>query len=188
MSDEKRYSAKEAAVAVLKKAEEMLKSSSLAKKANPDEKADAKLGEEVEGLVENHMTENKEAEKEEGHKIVKAEPKGEIHPKAHVEGEKENPGERIEEQVAPEDNPHEQAEGNNPEWGAEAGHYKLAKFCGHMSAKRKMRSGEMDKGEHKHEHVGWDKLHSKLKHEGYSEESADKIAGSIKAKVHPGKK
>src|SRR5277367_1667934 len=35
----------------------------------------------------------------------------------------------------------------------------------------------------KHKHIGWDKLHSKLEHEGYSKESSDKIAGSIKAKV-----
>lgn len=32
-------------------------------------------------------------------------------------------------------------------------------------------------------HIGWDKLHSKLENEGYSKNSADKIAGSIKAKV-----
>lgn len=38
------------------------------------------------------------------------------------------------------------------------------------------------KGE-KHEHIGWDKLHGKLEGEGYSKESADKIAGAIKAKV-----
>lgn len=35
-------------------------------------------------------------------------------------------------------------------------------------------------------HIGWDKLHSKLEHEGYSDKSADKIAGSIKAKVEKG--
>lgn len=35
-------------------------------------------------------------------------------------------------------------------------------------------------------HIGWDKLHSKLEHEGYSDKSADKIAGSIKAKVQKG--
>lgn len=38
---------------------------------NPDEKADAKLGEEVEHLVEDHMIENKDAEMAEGHKIFK---------------------------------------------------------------------------------------------------------------------
>ncbi len=47
----------------------------LTKKENPDEKADAKLGEEVEHLTEKHMLDNKAAEKKEGHKIVKSEPK-----------------------------------------------------------------------------------------------------------------
>lgn len=36
---------------------------------NPDEKADAKLGEQVEGLVEGHMSAHKIAERKEGHKI-----------------------------------------------------------------------------------------------------------------------
>jgi hypothetical protein len=40
----------------------------------------------------------------------------------------------------------------------------------------------------KHQHIGWDKLHSKIEGEGYSKESADKIAGAIKAKVHPAHK
>jgi len=42
------------------------------KSANPDEKADAKLGERIEGIVEAHMLANKEAEKKEGHPIMKA--------------------------------------------------------------------------------------------------------------------
>ena len=40
------------------------------KAENPDKDADAKLGEEVEHLVEEHMLENKEAEKKEGHKLL----------------------------------------------------------------------------------------------------------------------
>jgi hypothetical protein len=71
MADEKKISAKEAALAVLKKAEEVIKNSKLAKAevpaANPDEKEDAKLGEEVESLVDQHMGENPEAEAAEGH-------------------------------------------------------------------------------------------------------------------------
>lgn len=65
----------------------------------------------------------------------------------------ENTDQEIEGQPSPEDNPHEQKEGNNPEWGAEAGIYKLAKFCGHMGAKRKMKkpAPEMDKAETGHE-------------------------------------
>lgn len=101
MADSKKYTAREAAFAVLAKAQEMLAKSELAKaldpkaglgkpapptpapmlamseelgKAeNPDEKQDAKLGEDVEHLCEDHMMENKAAERKEGHKIVKAE-------------------------------------------------------------------------------------------------------------------
>lgn len=114
MSDEKKYTAREAAVAVLKKAEEVLKKSAL----------------------------------------TKAEPKGEIHPEEPQAGESEHPGKRIESQVAPDKNPKEQAEGNNelagttptqvgqdgknlPGFDEMRGHIKLAKFIGHMQAKRK---------------------------------------------------
>lgn len=38
--------------------------------ANPDKEADAKVGEKVEEIVEEHMLENKDAEQKEGHKIV----------------------------------------------------------------------------------------------------------------------
>lgn len=38
--------------------------------ANPDEKEDAKLGEKIEQEVEQHMLDNKEAEKKEGHEIM----------------------------------------------------------------------------------------------------------------------
>jgi hypothetical protein len=74
MAEEKKYTAKEAALAVLRKAEEILKKSEMmTKKENPDEKQDAALGEKVEGLCEKHMMENKSAEKKEGHKMVKQE-------------------------------------------------------------------------------------------------------------------
>lgn len=99
MSGNKKFSAKEAAIAVLAKAEQMLKSS----------------------------------------KLAKALPASEIHPKEQVQGEPAKPVARIEEQAAPQANPKEKIEGNNPEWGNEPGNYKLAKFCGHMSAKRKMK-------------------------------------------------
>jgi hypothetical protein len=39
-------------------------------KSNPDEKQDAQLGEKVEHLCEDHMIENKGAERKEGHKLV----------------------------------------------------------------------------------------------------------------------
>lgn len=111
------YSAKEAAVAVLAKAEQMLKSHSLTKsrKENP--------------LVENEI----------GTKFVKAEPKGEIHPKEHMEGEAMHPGARTETQPAPGNNPKEQSEGNNADWGTSPqvkGHIKLAHFMGHAGAKK----------------------------------------------------
>ena len=40
------------------------------------------------------------------------------------------------------------------------------------------------KAEKSGKHIGWAKLHGKLEREGYSKESSDKIAGSIKAKVN----
>jgi hypothetical protein len=43
---------------------------------------------------------------------------------------------------APENNPHEQAEGNNADWGTSPqvkGHIKLAHFIGHTSAKKKLK-------------------------------------------------
>lgn len=43
------------------------------KAENPDKEADAKLGEKVEHEVEEHMMANKDAEKKEGHKIMKNE-------------------------------------------------------------------------------------------------------------------
>lgn len=59
---------------------------------NPDEKADADLGEKVENDVEQHMQENKAAEEQESHKIIEND---------HVKG-----------------------------------HIKLAKFMGHIEGKR----------------------------------------------------
>lgn len=47
---------------------------------------------------------------------------------------------RLGQTPAPENNPKEQAEGNNQEWGTAPGtkgHHKVAFFMGHMSAKRK---------------------------------------------------
>lgn len=72
MANEKVYTAKEAAFAVLAKAQELLAKSELVK-SNPDAKQDAELGEAVEGLCERHMLENKDAERKEGHKLVKME-------------------------------------------------------------------------------------------------------------------
>jgi hypothetical protein len=80
MAHEKKYTAREAAIAVLAKAQEMLNKTqiievldpkaALKKAENPDEKQDAKLGEDVEHLCEEHMMANKAAERKEGHKLV----------------------------------------------------------------------------------------------------------------------
>ena len=106
MSEEKKYSAKEAAIAVLKKAEEMLK------KAN----------------LSNNLAKSEE-------------PKGEIHPKEPQAGESEQPAARIKENTEPQPTEINPKQNGNPEWGTTPGtvkgHFKLAKFCGHMSAKRK---------------------------------------------------
>lgn len=112
------YSAKEAAIAVLAKAEQMLKASSFAK----------------------FEAENPAKENEIGTKFKKGEaPPGEIHPKEHQEGEAMHPGARTETQPAPGNNPKEQSEGNNADWGTSPqvkGHIKLAHFMGHAGAKK----------------------------------------------------
>ena len=109
MSEEKKYSAKEAAIAVLKKAEEMLKKADLGKT-----------------LVKNE------------------EPKGEIHPKEPQVGESEHPGARVKENTEPQPTEINDKVNGNPEWGTTPGvvkgHFKLAKFCGHVSAKRKAKT------------------------------------------------
>lgn len=92
--DNSKHSAQQAALAVLANAQDLLSRTvsvpsegmkksaeqdsgmhtvayyNLAKKENPDEKQDAKLGEEVEHLCEDHMIENAGAERKEGHKSV----------------------------------------------------------------------------------------------------------------------
>lgn len=111
MSNEKKYSAKEAAVAVLKKAEELLKKHEVMKKAaNPFSEEEGKA------------------------------PKGEIQPKEETQGESVNPGERVEEKEAPQPTQENPKVNSNPQWGdvpGSKGHFKLAKFCGHMESKRK---------------------------------------------------
>lgn len=124
MEHEKKYTAKEAALAVLKKTQELLTKSELLKA----EQLPAKKPEvDADQNAENQHAQGKA-------------PSGEIHPKEHVEGASDD----VRSQQAPEANPDEQKEGNNPEWGSDPathGHIKLAKFIGHMEAKRKMRVG-----------------------------------------------
>ena len=97
--------------------------------------------------------------------------------KEEQQGESKNPGDRVEQQTAPKDNPKEQAEGNNEKAGTtptqvgqdgknlpgydeqkvsmKHSNLKLAKFIGHVQAKRKMKAAPtapvMDKAETGHE-------------------------------------
>lgn len=114
MSD-KNYSPREAAMAVLKRAHEMLSQSTLAKAEIPQKDAD---------------------KDDKNIKVQSQDAKG---------------ADRVQDQPAPSKNPDEQKENNNPPPGAEPqnegedygegwkGHIKLAKFIGHVGAKRKSR-------------------------------------------------
>lgn len=161
MADEKKYSAKEAAIEVLKKAKEVLQKHEEMQKAHKHigwDKLHSKL--EHEGYSKesaDKIAGSIKAKVHPAHKseeMNKAQPAGEIHPKEPQAGESEHPGARIESQVAPEANPKEQAEGNNempgttptkvgndqkalPGFDEMKGHLKLAKFIGHMESKRK---------------------------------------------------
>jgi hypothetical protein len=87
----------------------------LGKNENPDEKADAQLGEKVEHDVEEHMMENKDAEQKEGHKIMDK----------------------------PEDKKSEQMEGDKAFIPARLiASAKLSKFMEHMHAKRKAKEAQ----------------------------------------------
>lgn len=50
--------------------EKVMQKREMAKAENPDAKADERLGEDVESLVERHVEENREAERKEGHKAL----------------------------------------------------------------------------------------------------------------------
>lgn len=138
MEHEKKYTAKQAALAVLQKTQELLTKSELLKaEQSPAKKPQV----DADQNAENQHAQGKA-------------PSGEIHPKEHVEGASDD----VRSQQAPEKNPHEQKEGNNELAGTTptqvgqdgknmpggdeiGGHLKLAKFIGHMEAKRKLRAG-----------------------------------------------
>lgn len=136
MSEEKKYSAKEAAIAVLKKAEEMLKKAEL-------EKCSGGTFTKVHEKAKREGYSEASADKIAGHAKAMAkneEPKGEIHPKEPQVGESENPGERIEPKADPQPTQENPKVNSNPQWGTTPGakgHFKLAKFCGYVEAKRK---------------------------------------------------
>lgn len=125
MSNEKKYSPREAALAVLGKTQEILKKAEL-------EKAEkTKHDRCVEHVMENSP------EVKNPHAVCVAQG---VKPASWGKSEDITPPDEIQNQVAPENNPKEQKEGNNPPWGAfpeVKGHIKLAKFCGHIEAKRK---------------------------------------------------
>jgi hypothetical protein len=112
------YSAKEAALAVLAKTEEMLKSHTLMKAETENKKAPSNS---QKPRIEEKPTERDygDFETKPGHAPVKD------HGTAS--------------QPAPGNNPHEAAEGNNADWGTSPqvkGHIKLAHFIGRHSAKK----------------------------------------------------
>lgn len=99
MSEEKKSSAKEAALAVLKKVEEMLKKSEILTKYETENSK--KLGYQLPPIKQ------KEAEKSD--KAFEVEGKN----------SKSSNDPRLGHQVSPAKNPKEKAEGNNPKWGSE---------------------------------------------------------------------
>lgn len=151
MAFERQFTAKEAALAVLKKTQELLEKSEFTKSEKLKKDGGQTLGGAI-GFPGSPPTVNKSEQ-----------PKGEIHPKEHVEGEPTN---KVQGRPAPEKNPHEQKEGNNELAGTTptqvgqdgknvpgfdemlSGHLKLAKFIGRMEHKRSLRkSEEMTKGQ-----------------------------------------
>ncbi len=150
MAEEKKYTAREAAVAVLAKAQELLNKSELAKSEGSKSKHDSC----VEHVKENSpevknphavcVAEGIEPAKwEKSEKI--AEPKAE-NAESVKSGSSQEADARLQEQKAPADNPKEQVEGNNKEWGTAPetyGFLKLAHFMGHVAQKRKKKLGGM---------------------------------------------
>lgn len=137
MADERKYSAREAAIAILDKAKEVLQKSEGMTKCGTFSKVHAKVkregySEESADKIAGHAKAMEKAEN-------KAAPSKPPAAKEQVAGEADAPGARIESQVAPGANPKEQAEGNNEAWGTDPGvkgHVKLAKFLGRMEHKR----------------------------------------------------
>lgn len=123
MSEEKKYSAQQAAIAVLKKAEEVIKKSEVLKKAQA------------------FSNENKAKEETQGEPVnpgerVESQPAPEKNPKEQAEGNNELAG-TTPTQVG--------QDGKNLPGHSEviSGHFKLAKFIGRMHAKRKTPPGAM---------------------------------------------
>jgi len=160
-NNDKKFSAREAAQAVLAKAYQVLAKSETLKKyetANSP-KAGVKYGK-IETAQKPMERDYSEYEVKPGSSLDSA-------------------GPRLKRQISPSMNPKEEAEGNNKPDGMEP-RYEFKDKVAKELAKEK--AAHMDKGE-KLAKGDWAKIHSKLKREGYSEESADKIDGAIKAKM-----
>ncbi len=166
----KEYTAREAAQAVLKATHEMLqKSEKLAK----------------------YMTDMKAAPSKAKDLPCKAQERDFNEYNVKSGSSKDSSGPRLASQIAPTDNPKEQAEGNNKPDGMEPRYEfkdkvaaELAKENAAAKGAPKDKNGNPGLGKAEQLAKGdWAKIHSKLKREGYSEESADKIDGAIKAKL-----
>ena len=161
MADEKKYSAREAAVAVLKKAEEMIKSSELMKKGvdQYDNQVHQKGVQHGIPSRSNAGTAHSHSESMQGHHVrtgniesAKNQAKKTIaqlaqQPKPNLTKADETPSDNVEQTPDPRTNPKEIAENGNPAPGAlpqneekysaeMKGHIKLAKFVGGMEKKR----------------------------------------------------
>ena len=212
MSDKKLFSAKEAALAVLARAKTMLEESSLAKseKLKKDQSLGQAIGFPGAGPapaptstpmpkseMKKYETENRKAPGVKYGKIEKdVKPVERDYNEYEVKpgNSKDSSGPRLKKQVSPSQNPKEEAEGNNKPDGMEPEFEfkdKVAKELAKEKASHMVKSQSgmhtvvyqsMEKSE-KLEKGDWKKIHDKLKREGYSEESANKIDGSIKAKL-----
>lgn len=131
MADEKKYTAQEAAIAVLKKAEEMLKASSLMKAEKEDEN---EIG------TKFVKAENKAAPSNSQKPRIEEKPTERDYNDFETKpGHEKTEDHREATQTPPDSNPKEESEGNNADWGTSPqvkGHIKLAHFMGHAGAKK----------------------------------------------------
>lgn len=143
---DKKYSAKDAAIAVLEKAKEMYKSSNLAKaekskhdrcvehvKENSPEVKNPHAVCVAEGVKPAKWSKSEaiDAQLKKFEKITKKENHEDAETMAMAEQDA-----TPKDGVQPESKP-EHMENGNPEWGTLPGTYKLAKFLGHLSQKKK---------------------------------------------------
>lgn len=166
MADEKKYSAKEAAIAVLKKAEEVFKASELAKAARGDKAFKSGYGAKDLGQsgVHGQAGHGSIGQSNAGVRVRTGNSYGKdmASSKAVAHGDaKAIHKEKLAELKAMPKPDLGKAEGEVPAQAAPAeaplkGHLKLAKFIGHMESKRKAKAAPApeQKGVHNHNHEG----------------------------------